>query len=93
MRNHDAWPCLQVFNSDAGASAKAEVRHKFNHPRCAPIFCIMQALREACASHTEMIKVASSGAWYDRHLYVNAHLLLMYQLLVDHAFAGMRSSV
>jgi len=41
----------KVFNSDAGASAKAE------------------ALREACASHTEMIKIASAGAWYDRHLY------------------------
>ena len=32
----------------------------------------LQALREACSSHTEMIKIASSGAWYDRHLYVNA---------------------
>jgi hypothetical protein len=68
--NRPDWPSPQVFNSDAGASAKAEVRHKLNRPRCAPF--ILQALREACASHTEMIKVASAGAWYDRHLYVNA---------------------
>jgi hypothetical protein len=33
---------------------------------------LAQALREACASHTEMIKIASAGAWYDRHLYVFA---------------------
>ncbi len=75
MFNRDV---LQVFNSDAGASAKAEVfvtQYRFS--KSSPCFFLFgQALREACASHTEMIKVASAGAWYDRHMYVHASVFM-----------------